>query len=197
MLWFLFVVFCGYGLLLARVQTRDAIARMTDALMRAPIASSPALPRTPPSAHAQTLDWALRNRRRGIFGHLLRVAMVAAGIALCTACSLGSTDARVRTALDVFADVIDPAYSVAMDGCIAPQKVAVAQAEAGLVTAAQAGDVIAQVRARCDQVRESFETIRLHHDEARRFVESGELGQAEKLLEQIRADWRQLPRGAT
>jgi hypothetical protein len=125
------------------------------------------------------------------------VAMVAAGISLLTACSLGSAGTHVRTTLDVLAGVVDPAYSVAMDGCIASQEVAVAQAEVGISSAEQAGAVIARVRARCDRVRAGFETIRLHHDEARRFVEAGELDQAEKLLEQIQADWRELPRGAT
>jgi len=127
----------------------------------------------------------------------LRVVTTAAGISLLTACSLGSASTHVRTTLDVLAGVVDPAYSVAMDGCIASQEVAVAQAEVGISSAEQAGAVIARVRARCDWVRAGFETIRLHHDEARRFVEAGELDQAERLLEQIQADWRELPRGAT
>jgi hypothetical protein len=127
----------------------------------------------------------------------MRVAVLAAGLSLLTACSMGKADTHVKTALDVFAEVIDPAYSVAMDSCIVPQEVAVAQAEVGLATAGQASAVIAQVRARCARVREGFEAIRLHHDQARRFVESGELDRAERLLEQIRSDWQQLPRGAT
>lgn len=115
----------------------------------------------------------------------------------CVAGDRSAADTRVRTALDILAQVIDPAYSVAMDGCAAPQEVATARAEAGLTTAAAARAVIDQVRARCDQVREGFETIRLHHDEARRSVASGELGRAEKLLEQIRADWVALRGGAS
>lgn len=194
MLVFLFVLVCVYALVAARQRTRDAIECMRDALERVPIAG---MPRTPPSAHAQTLEWAMRNRHRGWSGQLLRVAMLSAGLSLLTACAMGKADARVRTALDVFAEVIDPAYSVAMDSCVAPQEVAVAQAEAGLATAAQADAVIAQVRARCDQVREGFEAIRLHHEEARRFVDSGELERAERVLEQIRSDWQKLPRGAT
>ena len=202
MLLFLFLVLCGYALWLARVRTREAIECMTDALMRAPIEGLPrtlmgGLSRTPPSAHTQTLEWARRNRHRGWSGHLLRVAMVAAGLSLLTACSGASADARVRTALDLLAEVVDPAFALAMDGCIAPQEVAAAQAEAGRVTAAQASAVIAKVRARCGQLRESFETIRLHRDEAQRLIEAGDLDRAEKLLEQIRADWRELPGAAT
>jgi hypothetical protein len=103
-----------------------------------------------------------------------------------------TTDTRVRTALDVFAQVIDPAYSMAMDGCIAPQQVAVAQAEAGLVTVERAQATIDKVRVRCARVRDGFEQIRIHHEQAVRSVEAGKLDQADQLLEQIGADWSAL-----
>jgi hypothetical protein len=109
------------------------------------------------------------------------------------ACAADATaDTRVRTALDVLAQVIDPAYSVAMDGCIVPQQVAVAQAEAGLVTLEHAQATIDHVRARCESVREGFEQIRYHHEQAVKSADAGELDQAQLLLEQIRADWTAL-----
>jgi len=124
---------------------------------------------------------------------MAREAALTLLLMLVYACAAdATTDTRVRTALDVFAQVIDPAYSMAMDGCIAPQQVAVAQAEAGLVTVERAQATIDKVRVRCARVRDGFEQIRIHHEQAVRSVEAGKLDQAELMLEQIRADWSAL-----
>jgi hypothetical protein len=127
---------------------------------------------------------------------MAREAALTLLLMLVYACAADTTaDTRVRTALDVFAQVIDPAYSVAMDSCIVPQEIAVAEAEAGLATVDHARQTIERVRARCGRVREGFETIRLHHDQAVRSVEAGKLDQAEQILEQIRMDWALLRTG--
>jgi tRNA A37 methylthiotransferase MiaB len=124
---------------------------------------------------------------------MAREAALTLLLMLVYACATDThADTRVRTALDVLAQVIDPAYSVAMDGCIARQEIATAEAESGLVTLEHAQATIAQVRVRCERVRDGFETIRIHHDQAVRSVEAGKLDQAELLLEQIRADWSAL-----
>jgi soluble cytochrome b562 len=129
---------------------------------------------------------------------MIRDTVIMIVLTLALACAADATaDTRARTALDVLAQVIDPAYSVAMDGCLAPQQVAVAQAESGLVTVEQARTVIDKVRQRCEHVREGFETIRHHHEQAVRSVEAGELDQAQQLLEQIRADWLALRVGGS
>jgi len=127
---------------------------------------------------------------------MVRDTVIMLLLLLAYACATDThVDTRVRSALDVLAQVIDPAYSLAMDGCIARQEVATAEAESGLATVEHAQATIAQVRVRCDRVREGFETIRIHHEQAVRSVEAGELEQAEHILEQIRLDWAALRAG--
>ena len=127
---------------------------------------------------------------------MVRDAALMLLLLLVSGCAGDTTaDTRVRTALDVLAQVIDPAYSVAMDSCIVPQEIAVAEAEAGLATVDHARQTIERVRARCGRVREGFETIRLHHEQAVRSVEAGQLDQAAQILEQIRLDWTLLRTG--
>lgn len=115
---------------------------------------------------------------------------------LLSSCAQATADARIRSALDVLADVIDPASQLAAQGCIAAQETEVSEAEAGRTTAAQAGERIQRIRVRCRALRDAFDAMRARHDQARRLVEQGALEQAAHVIDEIRAEWRQLSGGA-
>lgn len=117
-----------------------------------------------------------------------RALLLAATISLF-ACARGPTETRVRSALDLLADVVDPSYALAMDGCIAREEDAVRRAEAG---SDKAGEEYRQISARCHVVRAAFESIRKSHGRAAEFVEQGDYARAEDELDQVRAAWRAL-----
>lgn len=123
------------------------------------------------------------------------LSIVLAALLACS-CAAQDVDARVRSALDVLADVIDPASELAAQGCIAAQETEVSEAEAGRTTAAQAGERIQRIRVRCRALRDAFDAMRTRHDQARRLVEQGALEQAGQVVEEIRAEWRQISGGA-
>jgi hypothetical protein len=120
---------------------------------------------------------------------------LAIAAALFVACvPRGTAEVRVRSALDLLADVVDPSYSFAVDSCIAQEGDAVRRAEAG---SDQAGDEYRAIKARCAVVKDTFEQIRLAHDRAREHVEAGAIDRAESELARIRSYWTALRAGQT
>lgn len=125
------------------------------------------------------------------------VAVICMLSACCATTSTSSTpratlDTQVRTSLDVLADIIDPAYQVAMRSCRERGELAMNDGEAGRATGAETEAAVATIVARCHRVANAFEAIRLYHDEAVGRVEAGELVEAERLVERIRDVWRSL-----
>lgn len=104
----------------------------------------------------------------------------------------GTADARVRSALDAFAVVVDPAYSFAVDACATRQEHVAEEVEAGRLKPAEADVVLRPIRARCHATRQAFDAIRASHDQAAQLVEDGELQKAEAVLDDIRARWLEL-----
>lgn len=193
MLLLLFLVLAARALYLARVETRAAINAMHDLL---PVPRlMPALARTPPSSFLQTLEYAWRNAGTSGWRSLRRFVFRMHVLLMCAAGCAGGTasaDTHVRTTLNVLADVIDPAYELAMQGCILRQDQEMREGESGKQSATQTEDALAVIIARCYQVRDAFELMRARHDEARALVEAGKLEQAQKQLEEIRGAWRSL-----
>lgn len=182
----LFVLLCLRALYLARVRIREAIRALPSGRLYRQ-------PRTPPGSFCCTLEYAWRHARWGSRRRLCAL-LVAALTLMLSACSLSArtADARVREAVDILADVIDPASELAAQGCITAQETQASEAEAGRITAAQASDAIARIRVRCRALRSAFDSMRTRHDRARQLVDDGAVEQAAHVVDEIRAEWRQL-----
>lgn len=182
----LFLLLCAGALYLARLRIRDAIRAL-------PAGRLFPQPRTPPGSFRCTLEYAWRHARWGCRRRLCAL-LVGALTVMLSACSLSArtADARVREAVDILADVIDPASELAAQGCITAQETQASEAEAGRITVTQASEAIQQIRVRCRALRAAFDAMRERHAEARQLVEDGALEQAAELVDEIRAEWRQL-----
>jgi hypothetical protein len=121
--------------------------------------------------------------------------MFAVALLLGVSCCTGANDNRVRTALDVLADTIDPAYAFAMDACAEREAREVDAVRSGGSTFARAESAIEDIRARCDRVRDAFDSMRKAHAEAVTLVDQGEVKQAAERVEDVRGMWRTLAGG--
>lgn len=115
------------------------------------------------------------------------VSLVA--LSLSPACGAGDGDRSVATALDVYADVIDPAYALVRAGCADVEHAAVAAEKGGHATPAQTDALIAHNRTRCDALTETFEAMRMTHVRAAEAFEAGELERARDALRALRELW--------
>jgi len=116
-------------------------------------------------------------------------------LTVCCTAQQQTADAHVRTALNAFEVVVDPAYAFSVDACAAHQLHFAKEVEAGRMTPAQSDVALEPVRTRCQATRRAFDAIRQAQDEAADLVEAGRVQEAEELLVQIRARWAAL--GAT
>jgi hypothetical protein len=126
---------------------------------------------------------------------MTRVVLLAAAALLYACCApLGGTtaDAHVRTALNVLADVIDPAAELVKRGCQDEHAATLREVEAGKRTAVGAEDQINATSRRCNAQLEVFDGMRKKHELARGAVEAGRVEEAEHLIESIRQTWREL-----
>lgn len=123
----------------------------------------------------------------------MRQLLLALALAVSTACCAAQTaDARVRSALDLLADVIDPSYALAMQGCIARQDQIMTAGERDDLPAADVDSALHVVTVRCNRVRTAFETMRQQHDRAREIVGRGQVDEAQHAVDEIRALWSAL-----
>ena len=122
---------------------------------------------------------------------IMRPMVLALALALCaTSCSHETTtEARVRSALDLLADVVDPSYQFAVDACIAQERDAVRRFEAG---SDPARDEYVAIKSRCQNVRAAFDQIRRGHARAAELVESGKVQEAEREVARVRGYWHVL-----
>lgn len=121
------------------------------------------------------------------------------GLALCSmlspACALhqtGSPDDQVRTALDVLADVINPASALASEACHAQKEAITSAVEAHTLAAPTGAAQLEVAIAHCKQLEFSFNEIRNLHGEASSFIESGQLVLAQQKLADLRNTWKNL-----
>jgi hypothetical protein len=112
----------------------------------------------------------------------------------CCATSSGATsaDARVRSSLDLLADIIDPAYALAMQGCRESGEIAMQKGAMGKQSQIETENEINDIFARCHRAHSAFEMIRVYHNQATSRVEAGDIKEAEELVERIRESWRSL-----
>lgn len=176
MLLFAVVVLGAVALWIARIETRRAIDDMACCDFFAW-----AWTRT-------TLEWWRWWQRRRVW----IVIALALSVCFATACIPGQADARARSALDALAKVVDPAWALAEDSCLASQRVVAARETSGLTQPVATTAALTTIRARCDVVTDAFERIRAAHMDARRLLDEGKVSDAERLLEQILAQWRAL-----
>jgi hypothetical protein len=113
---------------------------------------------------------------------------------LVCVCCCGSTqqqsaDARVRSALDLLAVVVDPAYQIAMQHCTSREMLLADQAETGRLQLAEAERQLAAIRLTCARRRRAFDVIRQGHELAAQQVEAGAVLDAERTLDQVRVAW--------
>jgi hypothetical protein len=114
------------------------------------------------------------------------IAVVLTLLSLCCSAQRQTADARVRSALELLAVVVDPAYQLAMDACVSRETLLADQAEAGRLSLAEADKQLSVVRVRCARQRRAFEYIREGHDLAAHQVENGAVEDAEKTIERVR-----------
>jgi hypothetical protein len=136
-------------------------------------------------------NWWRMLPRRGVWLAMLAALLIASS----TACTSGSADTRTHSALNALAQVVDPAWSLAEDACLASQRVVVARETSGNAEAADTDAALAVIRAKCDVVTEAFQRIRAAHAEARLLLEHGEVARAEDKLVLILTQWQQLRGG--
>lgn len=105
-----------------------------------------------------------------------------------TAC-VGSPEARVRTALDTFGSVVDPAYEAAMAACVAQERPVMEAARTGELTPAEARERLDAIMGPCVRIGAAFDRIRALHDSAAGLVESGKFAQAETALIELKHAW--------
>lgn len=191
-----FALVAARALYVVRRDTRSAIARMPDVLSRSgPTCLAPRA-RTPPAAFLQTVEHAWRNvRTSGLIGlrRILHLLLILSALS-ATACtrSSPSTEVQVRTALNLLAEVIDPAYELAMNGCVLRGDAVLREGEAGNKSATATEVELAAISTRCHRVRETFELMRVRHDQARALVATGLMSEAKARLADIQQAWREL-----
>lgn len=121
-------------------------------------------------------------RRRKVW--LLALLLAAPGCA--------TLDTGARTALNALADVVDPAWQLAEQACLARQQVPIAREKAGLLKPDETNAQLASIRANCDVVTSRFASIRALHEQGKQLVESGDVAKAGAILDDIRAKWREI-----
>jgi len=121
---------------------------------------------------------------------LLVVLWLASLFVPLSACTRGAEgEASVRSALNAYATVIDPASRLAFEACAQRQLAIASDVRAGKLGEAEGRAQVADVRARCVATRAVFDAMRSAHDEAVRAVEAGVLAEARDKLEAIRLQW--------
>lgn len=101
----------------------------------------------------------------------------------------GTQEARVRTALEVLHDVIDPAYDFADQACTARERQAVERYEKPPHDPQAKADYYA-IKSRCVDTREAFRAMRAAHDRAAALLEQGDVRDAALEIERVRETWR-------
>jgi hypothetical protein len=130
-------------------------------------------------------------RRIGLF----MLVLLAATPACKGGASGSSAEREIRSALNVVAGAVDPAYDFAVDACLARQSLIADAAESKAVPSLEADRMLAVVRARCHKARATFDLIRRAHAEALALVEAGQITEAERRLDAIAEAWRSLKGG--
>lgn len=103
-----------------------------------------------------------------------------------------SAETEVRSALNVLAGVVDPAYEFAVDACIARQSQIADAVEHKELSPFDGDAMIASVRQRCAKMRATFDLIRRSHTEAAALVEAGKVTEAQRQIDAALEAWRSL-----
>lgn len=114
----------------------------------------------------------------------------------CCSAQQQTADARVRSALDILAVVVDPAYQAAMQACTTRELLIADQAETGKLTVVEADKQLTTVRQRCSKQQRAFEAIRQGHGLAATQVEQGAVEDAEETIARVRQSFRDVSEGA-
>lgn len=125
----------------------------------------------------------------------LTFSLCAFFVALSPACALGAQagpEERVRTSLDVLADVIDPASQIASEGCTAKKEAIVASVEANKVAPKKGQLELDQAIEQCNLQALAFGRMRRLHTEASQLVQAGNIAAAQDRIGSLREAWRGL-----
>lgn len=179
LLLFSFGLLCAVALYKLRHETREAIQRMPSVVF---------LFAYPVTYLYSAVEWWRWWVRREVF----TVIVLALTVFGAAACVPGQAEARARTSLDILADVIDPAWALAEDGCLARQRVEQERENAGLTKPADTDATLASIRVKCDAVTNAFEKIRTSHLQAQQLLEQGKVADAEAALQDILKQWQAL-----
>lgn len=116
-------------------------------------------------------------------------------LASTPACAERHAAARIDSALDVVARAVDPAYEFAIDACVTRQTLVADAVEKKEISVPTGDAQIAEIRARCERVRQAFELIRRSHSEARTLLSEENITEAQRRLDAIAEAWRSLKGG--
>lgn len=106
-------------------------------------------------------------------------------------CGLGQR-ARVETALAVLGDVAEPAYKLAVDGCVTAEQAVVVTAAQGILSEAEARERIAKIRAKCMATESAFGTFFDLYEKAADTLDSGKVDEAAAIVRKLRDWWVEL-----
>lgn len=150
-------------------------------------------------AQAQCAAGGKHTMRRILFLHVLSAVCCLLALAP-SGCSAFTGDqviaeTRLRTALDVLREVVDPAAELSDQGCADAQKAALLEARQGPITPDRIArlEAAAAVKAhRCDTIKATFQSIRDLHSKAAALLEQGRISEAEQALRALQDQWRAL-----
>jgi hypothetical protein len=126
---------------------------------------------------------------------LLLVGLVLAGLGISYlhGCAPASSQAvRVQSAVTVLAEVVDPAYGLAVDGCVARERFEVAAERDGGQAPEQTDKNLKSIRARCDEVTGAFRTMRGLLAGAEAALDDGNVARAQAHVDEVRELWAKL-----
>ncbi len=128
-----------------------------------------------------------------VVGVALAMAVIfSVGCATGCRATAGQTEPAVRSALDAFALVVEPAWDATNEVCAVKQEMVAAEVEARRLTPDQGDAQNAATRARCHELTRVFQAIRRAHDQAADLVEAGRIQEAEAWLVRLQDEWREL-----
>lgn len=127
---------------------------------------------------------------------LVLVGLVLAGVAVhyVSGCAPAASSgaARVQSAVTVLAEVVDPAYALAVDGCLARERVEIEADRAETQPPEVTDRNRAAIQARCNEVRGAFDTMRALLAAAEGALDEGNVTYAEERLGEVRELWAKL-----
>ena len=133
----------------------------------------------------------IRESYRIAFVLLMGLVLMGLTISYMASCTPRQQD-QVQSQITVLAEVIDPSYDLAINGCVAAEQAQLVAERDGGQAPAETDKRLTQIRARCDQLRKTFDLMVAWLAEAEKALSDKDPERARARLEEVRATWRSL-----